>query len=52
MGVAGFVVVAGVAVKWFVREERADNALAILRAWHLKLAPGLPRPAFPGWKRN
>ena len=35
MGVSGFVVVdASVAVKWLVREEHTDKALAILRAWH------------------
>jgi len=34
MGVNGSVVVdASVAVKWFVREEHTDKALAILRAW-------------------
>ena len=31
----GFVVVdASLAVKWLVREEHTDKALAILRAWH------------------
>ncbi len=35
MGVSGFVVVdASLAVKWLVREEHTDKALAILRAWH------------------
>ena len=32
---SGFVVVdASLAVKWLVREEHTDKALAILRAWH------------------
>ena len=35
MGVSGLVVVdASVAVKWLVREEDTDKALALLRAWH------------------
>lgn len=35
MGVSGYVVVdASVAVKWLVREEHTDRALAILSAWH------------------
>ena len=35
MGVSGFVVVdASVAVKWLVKEEHTDKALAILHAWH------------------
>jgi predicted nucleic acid-binding protein len=35
MGVSGFVVVdASLAVKWLVREEHTDKALAILQAWY------------------
>ena len=35
MGVSGLVVVdASVAVKWLVREEHTDKALAILQQWH------------------
>ncbi len=35
MGVSGFVVVdASLVVKWLVREDHTDKALAVLRSWH------------------
>ena len=44
MGVSGYVVVdASVAIKWLVREEHTDRALAILNAWHDEgLTPAAP----------
>lgn len=44
MGVSGFVVVdASVAVKWLVREEHTDRALAMLGAWHdAEVTPAAP----------